>query len=554
MANRISLRLDTYLLLILAVWAGGGCTRESLGDMGETISLAVSVKNVLPGQEGATKMTEETTQSGGVFRGVEKLYIVPFATLTSEVEPGTPRLGGNNVRLGNVGISQDGLVENNNSHLFGSATVPNGMNHVLVYGKTPDAAFTTTKDGKHRFGVLSPKGLENPSGSDAISFHLEPAMAVGKTVNEVQEAQDVADYLLEQLNVVMSIMGTSKFPAIVNIFDVVKRENQILACSYPTFDYFRNEIQTALLRIPFESMDLVQEIGRVSQAVSAFSTALNAVGGTFPASYGIPEGAFGFWWNGKEFVRMVSGVNIALIDPASYCYPPSLWYYANSTIQTSVDETVREQYVAANAQWDDVLVHYADGGTVSTFTESVAITDPLQYGVGLMSLSLGTPGPVATELINGCPLTGIIIGGQKDVDFRFLPDQGPSRYIYDSVVDGVLRIGSTGTTTHTLVLETPVDAPVYLALEFRNNTGYKRWCQQGEILPRSKFYVVGVLDAPSGGSVFSRDHRTSVTIRIKGPQNAYTTVPDLHSPQLEIGMVAEMKWNQITPQSLILEY
>lgn len=548
------MRFNTYLLLILAVWAGGGCTRESLGDTRETISLAVSFKNVLPGQGNSTKMTADVTQSEGVFRGVEKLYIVPFATLASEVEPGTPRLGSANVRLGTVGISRDGLVENNHSHLFGSATVPNGMNHVLTYGKAPDAAYTTTKEGKHRYGVLSPKGLDNPSGSDAISFRLEPVMVTGKTVNEVQEAQEVADNLLEQLNVVMSIMGSSQFPSIVNIFDVVKRENQILACSYPTFDYYRNEIQTALLRIPFESIALVQEIGRVSQAINAFSTVLNAAGGTFPASYGIPEGAFGFWWNGKEFVRLVNGVNIALIDPSSYCYPPSLWYYANSSIQTSEDDTVREKYVAANVQWDDVLVHYADGGTVSTYTESVAITDPLQYGVGLMDLSLGTPGAEATMLINGCPLTGIIIGDQKDVDFRFLPGQGSSRYIFDNVVDGNLRIGTTGTTTHTLVLESPVDAPVHVALEFRNNTGYTRWCQQGEILPRCKFYVAGVLEAPSGGSVFSRDHKTSVTIRVGSLRNAYTTVPDLHSQQLEIGMIAEMKWTQITPQSIVLEY
>lgn len=536
------------------MWAGGGCSREGLGDTGETISLVVSVKNVLPSQSHSTKMTADITQSEGVFRGVEKLYLVPFATLTPEVEPGAPRLGSQNIRLGNVGISRDGLVENNNSHLFGSATVPNGMNRVLAYGKAPDAGYLVSKEGKHHVGVLSPKGIDNPSGSDAISFHLEPVMTVGKTVNEVQEAQDVADNLLELLNVVMSMMGSSEFASIVSIFDIAKRENQIMACSYPVFDHLRNEIQTSLLRIPFESMALVEEIGRVSQAVSVFSTALNAAGSTFPVSYGIPEGAFGFWWNGKEFVRMVNGVNIALIDPASYCYPPSLWYYANSSIMTSEDETVKTEYVATNVQWDDILVHYADGGTVSSFTESVAITDPLQYGVGLMSLQLGTPGAEATTLINGCPLTGIIVGDQKDLDFRFLPGQGPSHYIYDNVVDGVLKIGSTGTTTHTLVLETPTDAPVHIALEFRNNTGYTRRCQQGDIFPRSKFYVAGVLEAPSGGSVFSRDHQTSLTIKVSGLRSAYTTVPDLHSPQLEIGMIAEMKWNQITPQSIVLDY
>lgn len=168
-----------------------------------------------------------------------------------------------------------------------------------------------------------------------------------------------------------------------------------------------------------------------------------------------------------------------------------------------------------------------------------------------MSLSLGDAG---TTLVNGCPLTGIIVGDQKDVDFRFMPGTGPSRYIYDNVIDGALKIGSTAPYTQTLVLETAAGSPVHIALEFRNTTGYTLHCQQGDILPRCKFYMAGVLDAPSEGSVFSKDHKTSVTVRINTLDSAYTTVPDLHSPQLEIGLVAEMKWNQITPQTLVLDY
>ena len=546
------------LLLTLSVWAGAGCTRDAVDDaVGKrTISLAMSLKNVIPGQDAPTKMTADITQSAGVFRGVERLYVVPFNTETAHVEPGDLRLGDQNVSLGSVGISRNGLVESNNSHLFGSATVPERMNRVLAYGKAPDEAGSTDKDTRHISGVLTPEGIGNPSGADAISFHLEPVMASGDT-DELQEAEAMADNLLELLNVAMSMMGNSAFPSIVSIFDAVKRENQIQACSYPTFDQLRNEIQSALLRIPFESMELIDEIGRVSQAISAFSNALGAAGSSFPASYGIPEGAFGFWWNGSGFVRMVNGVNIALVDPAKYCYPPSLWYYSNSSILTSDDDNVRNEYVATNAAWDDILVHYDSGDSVSGITQSVAITEPLQYGVGLMSLSLDSVSSEAMNLIEGCPLTGIIIGDQKDVDFRFEPGTGASRYIYDNVIDGTLKIGSSGTPTHTLVLQTVPGSPVHIALEFRNTTGHTRHCQQGDILPRCKFYIAGVLEAPSDGnllSVFSKDHRTTVTININSLRNAYTTVPDLHDPQLEIGLVAEMKWNQITPQSIVLDY
>ena len=554
MTKKASYAPSSAILLLLTgfLWAGAGCTRrECLDDAGEghAVTLAMSLKNVLPGQGSPTKMTAEITQSDGVFRGVERLYIVPFNTETPEVEPDAPRLGDHNVSLGSVGINRGGLVQNNNSHLFNSAYPPNGMNRVLTYAKAPDGRGSESKETKHSYGVLYPEGIENPSVANDIVFHLEPVL---ETRQELQEAESVADDLLEQLNVVMSMMGSSKNASILNIFDAVKRENHILACSYPTFDHLRNEIQSALLRIPFESMALIEEIGLVSQAVSAFSQTLSDAGSTFPSSYGVPEGTFGFWWNGKEFVRMVGGVNIALVEPSSYCYPPGLWYYANSSIETSDDPKVVDQYVSANAEWNDILVHYTDGGSVNTLTESVAIKDPLQYGVGLLSLSLGTAG---TDLVDGCPLTGIIVGDQKDVDFRFMPGTGPSRYIYDNVMGSVLKIGSTGTSTQTLVLETAAGRPVHIALEFRNNTGSTRRCQQGDILPRCKFYVAGVLEAPKeGGSVFSKDHITSVTVRINSLRNAYTTVPDLHDPQLEIGLVAEMKWNQITPQSIVLDY
>ena len=539
------------ILFMLSAWTVCSCTHkevaEGLGDA-HALSLAMSLKNVDGGS--STKMTAEITQSTGVFRGIEHMYLVPFGTEEPQVGYQDPRLGVQNVILSNPGISQSGLVPNNNAHLFGSAFVPNGMNCVLAYGKTPDQGSEAGKAGKHTYGVLTAKGLSDPSYASDISFQLEPVLDMSVT-DELSEAYEKADALLDQFNVVMSIMRSSSFASLVGIFDSVKRENQILSCSYATFDYLRTEIQTALIRIPFESTDLIDEISRVSSAIDDFSSKLLEVGTTFPVSYGIPEGSIGFWWNGNAFIRRIGGVNVTLVDPATYCYPPSLWYYANSTILTSNNEDISGQYVQTNKHWDDIIVHYTDGGTVNNLTQSIAINDPLQYGVALMSLSLGDAG---TTLVNGCPLTGIIVGDQKDVDFRFMPGTGPSRYIYDNVIDGALKIGSTAPYTQTLVLETAAGSPVHIALEFRNTTGYTLHCQQGDILPRCRFYMAGVLDAPSEGSVFSKDHKTSVTVRINGLDSAYTTVPDLHSPQLEIGLVAEMKWNQITPQTLVLDY
>lgn len=547
----------------MLAWAMGACARMDSEDVQEerTLSMVMSLKNVLPDREGMTKTTGAITQADGVFRGIERLYVIPFTTENPTVEAQEVRLGNQNVVLGSKGISKSGLVPNNNSCLFGSAVVPNGMNRVLVYGKAPDEGDISAKDGKHTNGVLSPEGIDNPFRSDDISFHLEPIL----TEAESSEAEVTAEGLLEQLNVVMSLMGSSPYASIVSIHDAVKRENQILSCSYSTFNQLRTEIQSALWRIPYESNELVQEISRIQEAIGVFSSVLTAAGGTFPAQYGIPEGSMGFCWDGKRFVRLISGVNISLVDPTTYCYPPSLWYYANSPIKTSISENVRNLYVQTNQYWDDILVNYADGQSVNSFTQSVAIVDQLEYGVGLMELTLATPGTEAASLINGCPLTGIIIGGQRDVDFRFLPGQGPGRYIYDNVVSG-MSIGITNASVQTLVLQSAdgESGDVPFALEFRNSTGLTRRCQQGDILPWCKFYLAGVLTLSEGrtpqsssetfNSVFTKDHKTTVSVKVDGLQHAYNTVPDLRSPQLEIGIVTEMKWSQLTPQSIVLDF
>lgn len=551
--NKLSASFKLCCLLILLVWAGTGCARLGADDAGEhTISLVMSLKNVDSSQEPATKMSSEITQSGGVFRGIERIYIVPFKTENVQVEPQDSRLGSQNVSLSTSGIAKSGLVPDNNAHLFGSAYAPNGMNRVLTYGKAPDEGEGASKASKHRYGVLNAENLSDPSKSEDISFHLEPILADGEP-DEMTVVESKADEMLDQLNAIMMLMGESKYASIVSIYDAVRRENQIQACSYAVFNQIRSEIQSALWRISFESDALIQEIGRIQDAISIFSTSLSSVGSAFPTDYGIPEGSIGFWWNGKEFIRLINSVNIALVNPASYCYPPALWYYANSSIKTSTSDNVRSAYTRESGSWGVILDRYQDGDVVSGLTQAVAIVDQLQYGVALMELELLTPGSKAADLINKCPLTGIIIGDQKDVDFRFLPGTGESRFIYDNNVSG-LFVGATGKTTQTLVLQTRVDEDVHFALEFTNTTGIKRYCQQGDILPGCKFYLAGELKAPASGSVFTQDLKTIVRVKVDGLQNAYNTVPDLRSPQLEIGVVTEMKWSQITPQSLVLDF
>lgn len=567
-----------FLLFMLLAWMTGSCVLvdEDLSDVGEpTLTLAMSVKKSSSEHTVTTKMPSATTQTNGKFRGIDQLYIIPFRTGSDSesdaVTGNDSRLGSENITMANPGIASSGLI-NNSFRLFDLAHIPLGTNRVLVYGEAQqDKVSVASKTLKHRYGVLTAEDLYNFPKAKDIHFQLEPILGTRsdgeETVNEYAEASALADDILSKLNEVMRQILLSESSAIKTIYDLISvySEDKILACSYHVFNWISSQIFTALTEDGMYNSSTIYDIIRVTGYVSEFVDAIEAAGSDFPTRYGIPEGTMGFWWNGNKFVRLINGVNIALVDPENYCYPPSLWYCANSPVQTSKDGGVKAQYIPDN-DWETILGYYNDGPVVTSFIKSVAVTESLQYGPGLLDLSFLKPGKEA-EVASGCTLTGIIIGDQKNVGFDFAPyahtekNPNPSRYIYDDVTENQLTLGTTGKSVQTLVLQTLSGQTVHFALEFKNESGYLLQCQQGAILPNCKFYLAGELNpesehatAPENiNSVFSQDHKTTVTVRVESLKKAYNTVPDLHDPQLEIGIMAEMKWVPVTPQSMTLK-
>ena len=530
---------------------------DQQGDSGEVRgSFALSLKNVDVSKELDTKMSGSVVQSDGSFRGIDQVYVVPFHTDGgSAVSAGDERLGSSNVDLHSLGISSNGLIGGNNAHLFDVVIMPSRMNRVLVYGKACDEMVSAAeKVRKQRNGVLNPVNLNDPSLSSDISFSLESIL----NETESSDMLSTADRLIASLNDVVSAIRQSGEASFNNIFEYA--ENQIWACSYQTFFSILENLQSVLFGYHGTGSESIMV------AVDALSACMDEVGSDFPTSYGVPEGAVGFWWNGKEFRRLISGVNINLVPLERFSFPPSLWYYANSPVQTSNDDKVISEYKPENESWSAILGHYGDGGTVLYSTRSVATNQQLQYGVGMLALRLS--GNDIDE-VRGCPLTGVIIGDQSDVDFEFKPkasvsnEESIKRYVYDKVSGGPSLGTASSTSIPTLLLQTDDEANVHFVLEFMNTTTRTLSCQQGDILPGCRFYVAGILDPslntvvhPSGQTtltrVFSQDRMTSVTVSVTSLINAYNTVPDLYDPQLEVGIVAEMNWIPVTPQSIKL--
>jgi hypothetical protein len=267
---------------------------------------------------------------------------------------------------------------------------------------------------------------------------------------------------------------------------------------------------------------------------------------------------------------------------ANYVYPSNLWYRANTRIKTS-DQALNDQYVN-NVDWTTILGKYdEDNGVVKSSTRSIALKDQIQYAVARLDTKVTTDatlydhnGAAVNLPSGGFPVTGVLIGGQRKVDWQFQPVSATdaAQYtIYDKDINKGGSDHKTAMTTstdfynHTLCLESAKNQHVYMVVELQNNSGNEFHGYNNEVIPAgSKFYMVaelnpetttGVTVPSTPGStfdktkVFQQDFTTIANLKIvnnadgshdKGLGAAYNVIPDLRTPALSIGLSVDLTW------------
>lgn len=204
-------------------------------------------------------------------------------------------------------------------------------------------------------------------------------------------------------------------------------------------------------------------------------------------------------------------------------------------------------------------------------------------------------------------LKGILVGGvATKVGWDFLPVDGSSfgNAIYDkAIVDDGIPTSGTSTPNYTLVWDNWNESqrgkcqnPVYVCLEFQNLSGKDFWGKHNIIRNEGIFYIVGKLDPnagtlapadaanptaaeleagvdwPAAGTaclpphaadgttlkerrVFIQDFMTVANFVIgeNSLQSAYSTVPDLRSTQISLGLSVDLKWQSgLTFDNIVL--
>lgn len=543
---------------------------------GEVVKTEFSI--ALPAQAvgGPNYMPGTTVQINNRtdFQGMTGITLIPFEIPSSgKIEAGAKRLGAN-IELSDI-ANAEALGANSNAKVYPSVAIPTGTNAFLFYGKS---AKTGTD---HEIGSLTANGLDatTPAG---ISFTLEKIMANSATPFAVgSDGEALLAYLnsianAKDENEIMWKNYTDESVAMKALFDEFKKWHSLsttavqngLADLYTSMNIISTTL-AANIKAAIKNGTYAEVTGTGAEDDPFVVTLKNTPTGmtSFPEHYGLPEGSVRIKYNDSEkkfepcAAADYEAANNAKLD--AYVYPAQLWYFANSYIKTS--NASRQALYNSTNDWDAILLAHEGLPYVNPGTRAVAIQDQIQYGVArldvIVKLADGTLAdnkqPVPNNITcTGYELTAVLVGGQRTVDYKFVPSGSDELTIYDNVMTGTNPIIASTTNTaanSTLVLESPVgaDKHINIAVELVNNSGHDFVGYEGQIIKAgAKFYLPAQLKATGTGKttdrtlnqVFKQDYTTTATLTVANLKNARNTIPDLRTPQLELGLSVNLEW------------
>jgi hypothetical protein len=483
-----------------------------------------------------TRMQADLAQVSEEFQGMTGIQLFPFSAAVNAQS----QIENNPIHLADFTTFD---ATNVNAKVYTDVTIPVGTTDFLFYGKIADNGGEGELVASYDVNTLQ---LGQPV-NEAIKFDLKPI---------VEEASfEGGKSIIDGLNAVYAaIPETDAWADTRAAFESLQAGSW---CSVAAFmeDFFESvtgsdaeeAIQDAIVAAGFTDADgkaVVKEDG-------------------FPRDLNLPDGAVKVAFDNGAFAYVdgsFDGMEVPTMDV--YTKPAELYYTVNTKAVIDETETHADKFNNYNA-WDAVIAGEYSGnvGAVTATTKSVVLQDQVQYGVGRLDAKVKvTENTVKDSKDNyvsvpadGYTVTGILIGGQKQVGWNFETNgAAPEFTIYDPNVEGAAVVGEDSETMYTLALETAKDAVINIALEFVN-TGEDFYGNNQQIIPAgTKFYLVAQLDPKKAKNyvenvldkVFIQDHATrlSLTIDEDALENAYNVVPDLRSPKLEFGLSVNLEW------------
>lgn len=584
------------------------------GVTGEEVKTAFTIS--FPSNVISTKQTAATVQDAGTtesFRGLDDFYLIPFG---SAITAGTETKIGSIIELAGFG-KNDFDIATANAKVYTGKTVPVGTNHFLFYAKAQDGsknATLSTVAEKHQYGTLAVKtattdGIVEAPYTKASDITFAPVQINTVTTTCAGSAKGQA--LITLLNSVENAEGKLLAADASNTAwsAVTEAQNPLLYQLYQNLITLKNassyNVQAALEDLYVSLNDMASNASNNGYGIAtAIRTAISGACATapaanattigtlksdytgYPADVNLPDGAAQVNFSAGAFAWAAdlahsTQLNVTAVD--NYVYPANLWYFANSTLKTRTTTPLTDGE-GDGKTWDGILADIygvADAGTqVAANTRSVVMNDQAQYAVGRLDATVAALNAnkyydkkgEEVDVTNGFTLKGVLVGGQKSVDWQFLPAGTGTWTVYDNALDASgtwnVKNGTASSTNYTLLLETAAGETELVALEFVNNGGDFQGAD-GVIPAGGTFYMVASLDPANAtnkttvthNTVFKQDYKTQVTFTIGngtvttdpatgtktgtgGLATATNGIPDLRTPTVELGLSVNLEWQQ----------
>lgn len=558
-------------LLIGAVGFTGCSSEDELVNTnptydGESVKTQFAI-NIPAAAKQGTRLGQDIVQGQNtpVFRGMSNIKLIPFTNNGSLV--GTEAFKTDAIVLKDItttGGDTDGL--NNGAKFYSDIAVPVGTNRFLFYS---EATRTGDTSNKVNGSIDAPEEFIN---GDLVNGLIDLTYLKFSLTKISEKNEGIQAYLLGILNTVVTSLSenagddeTLKL-ALTNLKGVkVGSSNAILAVMQDLYDIVKTggtaENTTIENTIKTYFNDEGDGILKYKTDDSYVENANN-----YPACLGIPDGAAQV-----EYGTSFDYSSLNASDFSTYTYPAALYYFVESELGASDDKQGENWTGTSTDDWGNFVdnTNYPNSA-VSASTQSIVLKSPIQYAVSQLVYNVkfasaelkdnqGINRAVGTDNFK---LKGILIGGQKGVNYKFVQDAATdAKTIYDPLSSATAITTSKSDDYYSLTLQTAKresgsQESVNIALEFVN-AGEDFYGIDGIVPTGGTFYLAGTLDTKTTDSendyVFEQDHKTVANITINSLENAQYTIPDLRKTELELGLYVDLNWEEGLTQDVTIQ-
>lgn len=582
---------------------------------GEVVKTQFAINVPYAGGTPSTRLGQDIVQGQEtpVFRGMQDIILLPFdIDQPADGVGADDELLGNAIPLDRIGAS-DLQTDHGNYKVYTDVEIPVGTTNFLLYGKALDnevrdngaliPSYNTDDNtpiaGSNVSGItFTPQAIYNSATQLTDLTAARNALAGALTSIAAAQAPglawasvgDASPALQDYYNEFVKLKAGSAASILAALQDLYKSVGSAeIAHGTPEEENQRNALKTAI-QSAITSAGFSWDTG--SETLSFNPAGALAAYAEFPSGdFGLPDGSMQLTCSAGTFGYVdPSSTGSNMLEQtayANYVHPAALYYTVNTEIKADATTHSTDGTTLGGADsytnWEDVIdnVYASAGSAVDATTRSVALVDPIQYAVAQLELKArfnngggtgtvndrnGAPVPVPTD---GFPFTGLLIGDQKQVDWKFNTTADATSYtIYDNdlyqggsttansaVVKGYEEF-STIQPVYTLALETAGEQgedaeTVRFALELKNTSGTAFAGVDGIVPAGGTFYLIGQLSTdPTDASaeratkVFWQDHKTTARVSISSLASAYNCIPDLREPQLELALSVDLKWER----------